>query len=110
MTAIIQVLLARLESGNDGPLLRFALGKGLLDANDAKRALPHLREAVRQDPDYAAAWAQLGRCELALGAEAAAIEAWSRGRDAARLHGEVQAERQISVWLRRAVARNAGNA
>ncbi|MGV1759584.1 tetratricopeptide repeat protein [Rhizobium sp. A22-96] len=110
MTAIIQTLLARLESGDDGPLLRFALGKSLLDASDANGALPHLREAVRQNSDYAAAWAQLGRCELALGAEDAAIEAWSRGRDAARRHGEVQAERQISVWLRRAVARSAGNA
>ena len=102
MPALIDRLNERLDQGFDDALLRFALGKALLDAKDMERAASHLREAVLKAPDFSAAWAQLGRCELALGHEAAALNAWEKGCAAARLRGEIQAERQISVWLKRA--------
>jgi predicted Zn-dependent protease len=101
MSSLVDTLGQRLAEGRDSPLLRFGLGKGLLDDRNPQRAILHLREAIRQDPFYSAAWAQLGRCELQLGDRAAAIEAWSHGYAVAKARGDEQVKRQIAVWLRR---------
>jgi len=52
---------ALLAAGKDNALLRFSLGMHYLKAGDAPRAVSHLREAVRQDPKYSAAWKILGK-------------------------------------------------
>lgn len=107
MTTLIDTLSRRLQEGRDGATMRFALGKALLDEGEAAAALVHLREAVRQDPDYSAAWAQLGRCEQTLGDLAAAIAAWRQGHGVAERRGDAQTVRQIAVWLKKAEARAA---
>jgi Tfp pilus assembly protein PilF len=101
MSSLIEVLLLRLADGRDSATLRFGLGKALLDATDTERAIVHLREAVRQDPGYSAAWAQIGRCELRRGCKEDAIEAWRQGYSIAKAQGNEQAKRQMASWLRR---------
>ena len=56
-----------LASGKDSALLRFGLGNEYLKAGDAGMAMGHLREAVRQDASYSAAWKLLGRALTELG-------------------------------------------
>jgi predicted Zn-dependent protease len=101
MSSLVDALEQRLAEGRDSALLRFGLGKGLLDDRNPQRAILHLREAIKQDPFYSAAWAQIGRCELQLGNRVAAIEAWSRGYGVAKSRGDEQAKRQMAVWLKR---------
>jgi uncharacterized protein HemY len=71
-----------LERGQDSPLLRFALGQECLKSGDFVTAIDHLRQAVDQNPRYAAAWKALG--------EAHAREA-----------GDLQAAKEMEVFLRR---------
>jgi len=85
----------------DGALLRLTLGNALLDAGDTAGAVAELRRALIFDPAYSAAWKGLGKACLAAGDEAGAADAWRRGIDAARQRGDKQAEKEMTVFLRR---------
>ncbi|MNN62697.1 Tetratricopeptide repeat protein [compost metagenome] len=90
-----------LAKGMDNPLLRFGLGKGYLDAGDAARAAGHLRRCVEQDPKYSAAWKLLGKALQASGDLDGARQAWTDGIAAAQAHGDKQAEKEMTVFLRK---------
>jgi Tfp pilus assembly protein PilF len=98
-------LVARLRQQCDGPrdgaLLRFSLGNALLNDGDAGAAVDELRRAVDFDPAYSAALKLLGKACLAHDDPAAAAEAWRRGIAAASQRGDKQAEKEMSVFLRR---------
>jgi predicted Zn-dependent protease len=93
-------------TARDGALLRYSLGNEYLKAGDAAHAIEHLREAVKRDPDYSAAWKLLGRALADAKEPAQAIEAWGRGVEAARRKGDRQAEKEMTVFSRR-LARSA---
>jgi predicted Zn-dependent protease len=105
-----QPLISSLEkligTPRDGALLRYSLGGEYLKAGDKARAIEQLREAVRRDPDYSAAWKLLGRALADADEAAQALEAWTRGIEAARRKGDRQAEKEMTVFARR-LARNA---
>jgi len=90
----------------DGALLRYSLGSEYLKAGEGERAIAELREAVRRDPDYSAAWKLLGRALADSGSTAEALAAWNLGIEAARRKGDRQAEKEMTVFARR-LARSA---
>ncbi|MCY1547100.1 type IV pilus biogenesis/stability protein PilW [compost metagenome] len=90
-----------LAKGVDNALLRFGLGKGYLDQGDAAKAAEHLRQCVHFDPKYSAAWKLLGKALEASGDLAAARAAWTEGLTAAQAHGDKQAEKEMTVFLKR---------
>ena len=90
-----------LAKGMDNPLLRFGLGKGYLDAGDATKAAEHLRRCVEQDAKYSAAWKLLGKTLQAQGDLDGARAAWTDGLAAAQAHGDKQAEKEMTVFLRK---------
>ena len=98
MLASLENMLAK---GIDNPLLRFGLGKGYLDAGDPARAAEHLRRCVAQDPKYSAAWKLLGKALQASGDLDGARQAWQQGRQAAQGHGDKQAEKEMTVFLKK---------
>lgn len=98
---MIESLEKMLAKGVDNPLLRFGLGKGYLDQGDTARAAEHLRRCVEQDPKYSAAWKLLGKALEAEGDLAAARAAWTDGLAAAQAHGDKQAEKEMTVFLKR---------
>jgi Tfp pilus assembly protein PilF len=98
---LIANLRAQCGGSRDGALLRFALGNALLTAGDAATAAEELRRAVEFDAGYTAAWKLLGKAALALNDAATAADAWKRGIEAAQKHGDKQAEKEMTVFLRR---------
>ena len=90
-----------LAAGKDGALLRFSLGNEYLKAGDAARAAEHLERAVVHDPAYTAAWKLLGKALLEAGDRAQAASAWQHGVEAAHARGDVQAAKEMQVFLRR---------
>jgi predicted Zn-dependent protease len=92
---------AMLERGQDNALLRFSLGGALLRDGDLAGAVEHLAEAVRQDPEYSAAWKLYGKALQASDDKVAAIEAYERGIAVAGRKGDKQAAREMSVFLKR---------
>ena len=90
-----------LERGQDSPLLRFALGQECLKSGDLVAAIDHLRQAVDQNPRYSAAWKALGEAHVRAGSSERAVAVYDRGIAAAREAGDMQAAREMEVFLKR---------
>ncbi len=97
----IPALQRLLERGRDSALLRFGLGKALLDAGNAAEAVIHLQHCVAQDPRYSAGWKWLGKASLAAGDTPGAAQAWQEGSRVAERNGDKQAVKEMGVFLRR---------
>lgn len=90
-----------LFSGQDNAMLRFGLGNAYFQQRDFHSAVGHLEHAVRHDPDYSAAWKLLGKSLLECKEEAKAIEAFERGIACAQKRGDIQAVKEMNVFLKR---------
>ena len=90
-----------LAKGVDNPLLRFGLGKSWLDEGNGAEAALHLGKCVELDPKYSAAWKLLGKACQVQGDAAGARRAWEQGLEAARAHGDKQAEKEMAVFLKK---------
>ena len=99
--ALIASLRRQCGGPRDGALLRFSLGSALLGEGDAAAASDELRRALAFDPSYSAAWKLLGQACLQAGQPQAAIDAWRSGIAAAAQRGDKQAEKEMTVFLRR---------
>ena len=99
--ALIANLRAQCGGPRDGALLRFSLGNALLAAGDAAGAIPEFQRAVAFDAGYSAAWKLLGKASLAVDDKHGAAEAWRQGIAAAQSRGDKQAEKEMTVFLRR---------
>lgn len=62
----------------DSPMGHFSLGKLYLDERRYPEAVAALAEAVRLDPNYAAAWVALGDAHAGAGQTVEAKEAYQR--------------------------------
>jgi Tfp pilus assembly protein PilF len=98
---VLESLEKMLAKGMDNALLRFGLGKGYLDAGDHQKAVEHLQRCVEFDPKYSAAWKLLGKAWLAAGDPAQARATWEQGLVAAAAHGDKQAEKEMTVFLKK---------
>ena len=98
---IVANLEALLASGQDSAVLRFSLGSALANRKLPDDAAVHLRRAVEFDPHYSAAWKQLGRVLTEAGRIADAIAAYEQGIAAADAKGDVQAGKEMTVFLKR---------
>ncbi|AMB86247.1 hypothetical protein AWM79_13420 [Pseudomonas agarici] len=98
---MLESLEKMLAKGVDNALLRFGLGKGYLDLGNNAEAAEHLQRCVTLDPKYSAAWKLLGKAYQAAGDTDAAKQAWEQGLDAARAHGDKQAEKEMTVFLKK---------
>jgi Tfp pilus assembly protein PilF len=90
-----------LERGQDSPLLRYSLGLECIKAGDFLAAIDHLRKAVEQNPGYSAAWKALGEAHASAGSPGRAAEIYELGIAAARKSGDIQAAKEMSVFLKR---------
>jgi tetratricopeptide (TPR) repeat protein len=88
-------------TARDGALLRYSLGLEYEKLGDHARATQYLRDAVERDPLYSAAWKALGRSLNEAGLRAEALDAYKRGIEAARAKGDRQAEKEMTVFMKR---------
>lgn len=99
--ALIENLERMLANGQDSAMLRFGLGKAYADQGDPAGAVGHLREAVRQDPGYSAAWKLLGGALAAAGRREEACSAYDEGIRCAEERGDLQAAKEMRVFRKR---------
>lgn len=85
----------------DGALLRMSLANALIAAGDRAAAISELRQATQFDADYSAAWKLLGKILTDAGDAAAAVDAYRNGIAAAGKRGDKQAEKEMTVFLKR---------
>ena len=99
--AIVDNLEAMLARGQDTALLRYSLGAEYLKLNQPDKAAEHLRQAVAKDPTYSAAWKLLGKALAEAGQKAEAISAYEDGIKVANEKGDIQAAKEMTVFLKR---------
>jgi len=90
-----------IAAGRDSAMLRLSLARLLAQSEQWGAAAQHLESAVEQDPLYTAAWKELGRVRKQLGEHAGAASAWRKGIEVAQANGDKQAEKEMTVFLRR---------
>ena len=90
-----------LAQGRDNALLRFGLGDACLKEHDAEQAAVHLAQATQQQPGYSAAWKLLGKALQQLGRLEEAQAAWTTGVTVAQQQGDLQAVKEMTVFLKR---------
>jgi Tfp pilus assembly protein PilF len=90
-----------LANGQDNALLRFGLGNAYLQAGNSRRAIEHLRAAVRHDPAYSAAWKILGKALTQADQIEDAVKAYEEGIRVAQGKGDIQAAKEMKVFLKR---------
>ena len=90
-----------LAAGQDSALLRYSLASAYQKGGDLERARAHLARALEQDPAYSAAWKAYGKVLAALNETAAAAEAYENGIRVANQNGDIQAAKEMGVFLKR---------
>jgi len=98
---VVENLEEMLRKGRDNALLRYGLGTEYLKAGDAEKAIEHAAEAVRLNPGYSAAWKLYGKALNAAGRTEQAASAYEHGIDASEKNGDIQAAKEMRVFLRR---------
>jgi Tfp pilus assembly protein PilF len=101
MNPRIESLEKMLGGPRDGALLRFSLGNEYLKAGDPAAAGNCFRAAVDRDPAYSAAWKALGKALAEAGDAPGARSAYERGIAVAETRGDVQAAKEMKVFLKR---------
>lgn len=99
---MIEALRKQIGGPRDGALLRFSLGQAQLGLGDTAAALQSLRAALAFDPNYSAAWKLLGQAHLQNNDRDAATATWQQGIEVATTRGDIQAAKEMTVFLRRA--------
>ena len=97
----IDTLLRLLEKGRDDALLRFSLANAYMQASQPTDAATHLRAALAHDPGYSAAWKMLGKALTDANDTEGAAEIYRQGIAAATAKGDLQAAKEMQVFLRR---------
>lgn len=98
---MLERLLAMLEQGHDNLLLRFGLGKALVENDKSAEAITHLLKAVEFDQSHASSWFWLGRAYLQEENFAQAQHAFEQARHFAQEKGEQQTVKMVDVFERR---------
>jgi Tfp pilus assembly protein PilF len=101
MATIIKNLEAMLEKGQDNALLRYSLGNEYLKEKNFEAATAHLAKAVELDPDYSAAWKLYGKALVANDQIENAINTYETGIKVAKNKGDIQAAKEMKVFLKR---------
>jgi len=99
--SIIESFEEMLAKGRDGTLLRFGLAQAYMKDKQYQKAIEHFLKTLEHDPAYSAAWKLLGKTYIELHLEDKAIETFSKGIDIAQSKGDIQAAKEMRVFLKR---------
>ena len=98
---IVSNLLSMLEQGQDNALIRFSLGNAYLNLHEYEPAIEHLARALQFDHNYSAAWKLYGKALTSAGNNDEAIKAYQQGIETAENKGDIQAAKEMKIFLKR---------
>jgi tetratricopeptide (TPR) repeat protein len=102
MNARIEKFKAMLASGQDNAFLRYSLGLEYLNIKEYLLAIEHFSQSVELNPDYSAAWKGYGKALVEAQQLDKAIEIYSQGIVIAEKKRDLQALKEMQVFLKRA--------
>jgi len=98
---IIKNLETLIAKGQDSALIRYSLGNEYRREKKFTNAITHLARAVEQDPDYSAAWKLYGKVLTENNQINDAIRVFEQGITVAEKKGDIQAVKEMKVFLNR---------
>jgi Tfp pilus assembly protein PilF len=101
MDKMIENFQAMLAKGQDNALLRFGLGNAYIKHEDFTTAAMHFAKAVELNPNYSAAWKSYGKALAQAQQNEQAIEIYNKGIAVAKKQGDLQAVKEMQVFLKR---------
>jgi Tfp pilus assembly protein PilF len=90
-----------LEKGNDNALLRYSLGNEYFKTADFEQAIIQLEKAIEFNQTYSAAWKLYAKALLENNQNTKAINAYEEGINIAEENGDMQAVKEMRVFLNR---------
>lgn len=97
----IETFKTLLEKGDDNALLRYSLGNEYVKASDFEEAIIHLKKAIEFNQNYSAAWKLYGKALSENHQIKEAINAYEKGIEIAETNGDMQAVKEMRVFLKR---------
>lgn len=97
----IEALQNMLNQGQDNLLLRFGLAQALLKEGQAEQAVEHLLKALEFEPQHSAAYKLLGKAYSECQQTDQAIGTYEKGISIAEKKGDIQAAKEMKVFLKR---------
>ncbi len=97
----IEMLKQMIAQQPDNPLFYYTLGKELLTAHQPVEATEALRRAVDLNPNYTAAYRELGRALTQAGNIEEAKGVYRKGIEVGEKTGDLQTVKEMQVFLRR---------
>jgi Tfp pilus assembly protein PilF len=102
MSAILINLKSMLGTERENQLLHYSIANEYLKSEDFDLAEEHFRKALSLDPHYSAAWKLLGKTLNAAEKYEQAVEVFTQGIAVAENKGDIQAAKEMKVFLTRA--------
>lgn len=99
--ASVDTFEAMLQRGQDNALIRYSLGSEYVKLEQFDKAVEHLTKAVEHDPKYSGAWKLLGKTLAKAERRDEAVRAFEQGIVVAQGKGDVQAAKEMTVYLKR---------
>lgn len=96
-----QAIEKMLEQGDDSAMLRYTLGSLLLKEGLSGQAAFHLERGLTLDSEHSASWKLYAKALAAEGLSSQAIEAYEKGILVAEKRGDIQAVKEMKVFLKR---------
>jgi uncharacterized protein HemY len=82
-------------------LMHYTLGIEYLGTNEGKKAIAVLKEAINLEPDYSAAYRELGKAFMNSNLKKEAVEIFNKGIAVAEEKGDIQTAKEMHVFLKR---------
>lgn len=99
--SIIETFENMLAKGQDSTLLRFGLAQAYLKDKNFPKAVEHFLMTLEHDRSYSAAWKLLGKSYTEMEQIEKAIDTYSEGIQIAESNGDIQAAKEMRVFLKR---------
>lgn len=97
----IEAMQAMLREGGPSYLAHYGLAVEYAKLRQHEPCREHLQAALQLDPGQTGAWKLLGKALSELDRRDEAIDAYTRGIDTARAKGDLQAMKEMQVFLKR---------
>ncbi len=97
----IQELENLIKQNPQNALMHYTLGIEYLRAEKPEKAINLLREAIDLEPDYSAAYRELGRALTKSNSMKEAIDIFNKGIAVAEEMGDIQTAKEMRVFLKR---------
>jgi len=97
----IENLKTMLAQGQDSLILRFGLGQALIKSGESAEAIEHLIKALEFDAEYSAAYKLLGKAYMQTDQNDLAKSTYEKGIEIAENKGDIQAAKEMKVFLNR---------